>query len=583
MYRRVLIANRGEIALRIIRTLREMELASIAIFSDADRDARYVAEADEAYYLGPSAPGESYLNVEAILSVAGLARAEAVHPGYGFLAENAPFAEAVESNGMTFIGPSPRAIRLMGDKVEARKIAQELAVPVVPGTPGPVDSLADALACAERIGYPIAVKASGGGGGRGIRVVESADDMAGALERARREAEAYFKNPEVYLERYFPAPHHVEIQVLGDRHGCLVHLGERDCSVQRRHQKLIEETPSPVVDRDLRTKMGDAALRVARSVDYSTAGTVEFLVTPDREFFFLEMNTRIQVEHPITERVTGVDLVREMVLAAAGEPITVRENVLDPNGHAIEVRVNAEDPLEGFRPTPTAITRYREPGGIGIRLDSGVYQGFVIPQEYDSLMAKLISWAPTREAARRRCLRALGEYVIEGPASTLPFATAVLRHPAFAEGKVATTFVEERLAELEACMRENRVGIQVGRAAEEVQRSDERRFEVEVNRKLFQVRVAEIRSGRKERRKAARSTRGAAGVGADVIVSPMHGTVISIKKVAGDDVTEGETVFVVEAMKMENEVSAHRSGRLRSITVGTGETVEAGQVMAAIE
>lgn len=583
MFQRVLIANRGEIALRIIRTLREMEITSIAVFSQADREARFVAEADEAYFLGPAPAAESYLNVDAILSVAESARADAIHPGYGFLAENSGFAEAVEAAGITFIGPSPEAIRLMGDKIEARRAAAKMGVPVVPGTPGPVESVEEALAFADAAGYPIAVKASGGGGGRGIRIVHARDEMAQALERAGREAQAYFKNPEVYLERYFPGPHHVEIQVLGDKLGCLVHLGERDCSVQRRHQKIIEETPSPVVDADLRAAMGEAALRVAGSVNYSSAGTVEFLVTQERAFYFLEMNTRIQVEHPITERVTGVDLIREMILAAAGEPITVRENVRSLNGHAIEIRLNAEDPLHGFTPTPTEITAYREPGGIGIRLDSGVYQGYVIPQEYDSLVAKLISWAPTREQARRRSLRALGEYVIEGPASTIPFAQAVLQTPAFVDGKITTTYVEEHLPELEEAMRGLSPPARGTAVPSGAGRGQERTFEVEVNRKLFRVRMAEMRTENREKRSGTRAARGSAVPRANDVVSPMHGTVIGLKHQVGDQVQEGETLFVVEAMKMENEVSAHRAGTIQSISVAQGDTVESGQIMATIE
>ncbi|HZS93781.1 MAG TPA: acetyl-CoA carboxylase biotin carboxylase subunit [Chloroflexota bacterium] len=578
MFERVLIANRGEIAVRIIRTLREMGITSIAVFSDADRDALFVQEADEAYYLGPAPASESYLNIEALIAAARQARPDAVHPGYGFLAENAGFGQAVADAGMTFIGPSPEAIRVMGDKVEARQRVRELGVPVVPGTDGPVRSVDEALAFASAAGYPVAVKAAGGGGGRGIRVVERPEDMAEALDRARREAEAYFKNPEVYLERYFPNPRHVEIQVLGDRHDHLVHLGERDCSVQRRHQKVIEETPSPAVDRELRARMGEMAVRAARSVDYSSAGTVEFLLTESGEFYFLEMNTRIQVEHPITERVTGVDLIREMILAAAGEHISVCSDILDLSGHAIEMRINAENPAAGFRPTPGPIDAYREPGGIGVRVDSGVYAGFVIPQDYDSLIAKLIVWAPDRARARLRALRALKEFRVDGPATTIPFHQAILTDPVFAEGKVSTTYVESHLSEIERRMAP--VAEITAQPPEEP--GPVREFDVEVNRKLFRVKVAErgasVQPARSRPRRASREPRAS---GNDVF-SPIHGTVLAIKRNPGDEVQEGETLFIVEAMKMENEIAAPKSGTLGSIDVQLGDTVETGQTLATI-
>jgi acetyl-CoA/propionyl-CoA carboxylase biotin carboxyl carrier protein len=577
MFKRVLIANRGEIAVRIMRTLREMGIASVAAFSDADRDALFVQEADEAYHLGPAAAAESYLNVDAIVEVAREAQVDAIHPGYGFLAENARFAEGVAAAGMTFIGPSPEAMQRMGDKVAARRLAESLGVPVVPGSPGPVRSLEEARACAAEIGFPVAVKAAGGGGGRGIRVVERIEDLAEALERASREAEAYFKNPEVYLERYFPDPRHVEIQVLGDRHGTLVHLGERDCSVQRRHQKLIEETPGPAVDRELRARMGETAMRAAAGVGYTSAGTVEFLLSREGEFFFLEMNTRIQVEHPITEEISGLDLIREMVLIAAGEPMSVSESLLDPRGHAMEVRINAEDPREGFRPTPTTIREYRVPGGPGIRVDSGVYAGFTVPSEYDSLLAKLIAWAPDRDLCRRRMQRALGELRIVGPSTTVSFARAVLASDAFIRGDAGTTFVERALPDL---LQENEAPPVSPDVGAETSRDQQRTFEVEVNRKLFTVRVAEIRSAspKQSRKRPARAQDASDGT----VISPMHGTVIAIKKGTGDAVEQGETLFVIEAMKMENEISAPRSGVLRDVSVESGATVESGQQLGII-
>jgi acetyl-CoA/propionyl-CoA carboxylase biotin carboxyl carrier protein len=530
--------------------------------------------------LGPAPAAESYLNTDALLSVALQSGAQAIHPGYGFLSENASFAEAVEGSGMVFIGPSAAAIRLMGDKVEARRVARSLGVPVVPGTPGPVSDAAEAAAFAAQAGYPVAVKAAGGGGGRGIRVVRDVGEMAEALEAARREAQTYFHNPEVYLERYYSDPRHVEIQVLGDRFGHLVHLGERDCSVQRRHQKLIEETPSPAVDRELRERMGAMALKVAGSVDYSSAGTVEFLVTQEGDFYFLEMNTRIQVEHPVTERVTGVDLIREMVLAAAGEPITVRENIVNPNGHAIEVRINAENPAQGFRPTPAVITRYLEPGGIGIRMDSGVYQGFEIPQAYDSLMAKLIAWGPDRDTARRRTVRALQGFRIEGPSTTIPFAEAVLESRAFVEGTLGTTFVGEHIDELTALMPGSP---NVYPAPEPSGRGEQRAFEVEVNRKLFRVRVAEVGPPEQGTRKARKTSFAAPTANANAVTSPMHGTIITITRRPEETVAVGDVLFVIEAMKMENEVTAQRAGTLRQIDVEVGQTVEMDQRLATIE
>jgi len=582
VFKKVLVANRGEIALRVIRTLREMGITSVAAFSEADRSARFVQEADEAYLLGPAPAAQSYLSIDSILAVARQARVEAVHPGYGFLAENVAFVEAVGEAGITFIGPSPHAMLIMGDKVKARQAVAELGVPLVPGTPGPVQTLEEAIAFAGSAGYPVAVKASGGGGGRGIRVVHEPGAMPDALEGARREALAYFKNPQIYLERYYHDPRHVEIQVLGDDHGTLVHLAERDCSVQRRHQKLIEESPAPALDRALRERMGDMALRAARSVRYGSAGTVEFLLTRENEFYFLEMNTRIQVEHPVTEVVSGTDLIREMVLAAAGDSITVRDNLLDPFGHSIEIRVNAEDPVNGFRPTPGPIVTYREPGGFGVRVDSGVYQGYIIPQEYDSLMAKLIVWAPERQAARLRALRALGEFNVAGPATTIPFAAAVLRHPVFVQGDTGTAFVAEHMDELL-----NEIApaaASVNGAVPGTTRAEARTFEVEVNRKLFQVQVAELVASKAVQKTTRRSTSTRRATQPnDNLVSPMHGTVIGVKRQVDDAVQEGEVLFLVEAMKMENEVPAHRSGHIKSIDVAVGDTVEAEQKMAVIE
>jgi acetyl-CoA/propionyl-CoA carboxylase biotin carboxyl carrier protein len=582
VFSKVLIANRGEISLRVIRTLREMEISSVAVFSDADREALFVREADEAYRLGPAPAGESYLNVDAILSIARQSGAQAIHPGYGFLAENAPFAEAVEAAGLTFIGPSPEAIRVMGDKVLARQAAGRLGVPLVPGTDGPVETVAEAQRFAAAIGYPIAVKAAGGGGGRGIRVVRSEDEMASSLEAARREAGTFFKNSQVYLEKYFDDPRHVEIQVLADTHGRTVHLGERDCSVQRRHQKLIEEAPSPAVDAALRERMGEAAVAAARSVNYTSAGTVEFLLARDGDFYFLEMNTRVQVEHPVTEMVLGIDIVREMISIAAGQPLSLPDGPVVPSGHAIEVRVNAEDPALGFRPTPGTVIHYLPPGGIGVRVDSGLYTGYTVPGDYDSLVAKLIAWAPNREEARRRLLRALDEYVVEGVATTIPFARAVLQHPDFIAGQVGTQFVAR---EGDALLATLAPVTEVHGAQEDAALGEARTFEVQVNRKLFRVQVAERAGtrGREQRRPRERRRGGDRAATGNDLVSPMNGVVVAIRRATGDAVERGDVVMVVEAMKMENEIAAHRSGTLSAIEVEVGAVVESGRRLAVIE
>ena len=423
MFTKIVVANRGEIAVRVIQTLREMGILSVAIYSDVDRSARHVYEADEAYRVGPPPAAKSYLNFPEIVQIAVRAGADAVHPGYGFLAENAAFAASVVEAGLAFIGPNARSIELMGDKIAARRIAKEAGVPVVPGTEGPVRTLKEAKAFIAARGLPVLVKAGAGGGGRGIRIVESHDDLESSLERAAREAEASFGSGEVYLERYFSAARHVEVQVVGDRLGNVVAWGERDCSTQRRRQKLIEESPAPRISRGDRSGLMEAACACADAVNYVGLGTVEFLYTGPREFWFLEMNTRIQVEHPVTEEVTSRDLVREGIEVCAGAQ--ARTKIVSA-GHAIEARINAEDPARGFSPGPGLITRYQEPGGPGVRVDSGVYQGFVIPQEYDSLMAKLIVRAPTREEARVRMLRALTEFHIDGVPTTIPLIQRIV-------------------------------------------------------------------------------------------------------------------------------------------------------------
>ena len=446
MFKKILVANRGEIAVRVIRACREMGIGSVAVYSEADADSLPVRLADEAVCVGPSPSPESYLNVPRIISAAEVTGADAIHPGYGFLSENPDFAEVCESCRITFIGPTSRQIRAMGDKANAREAMSAAGVPVVPGTDGPVDAAEDAVKEANRIGYPVIVKAVAGGGGKGMRVARDEAEFADQFRMARTEAQAAFGNGSVYIERYLARPRHVEIQILGDRHGNLIHLGERDCSVQRRHQKLIEESPSPAVTPELRRQLGEAAIAGARAIDYVGAGTMEFLLDETGDFYFMEMNTRLQVEHPVTEWVTGLDLVAEQIRAAAGEPLSVRQDQVRLRGHAIECRINAEDPDHNFRPSPGRVEFLHFPGGPGVRVDSHLYQGYRIPTQYDSLIGKIIVWAEDRAGAVARMRGALAELVVDGLHTTAPFHLRVLAHPAFQAGDINTHFLE-RMAE----------------------------------------------------------------------------------------------------------------------------------------
>ena len=440
MFDKILIANRGEIALRVIRACRELGIRTVAVYSQADRDSLHVRFSDEDICIGPAPGRESYLNIPRIVAAAEISGADAIHPGYGFLAENAEFAEICERSGITFIGPSADQIRRMGDKAEARRSMIAAGVPVVPGTEGEVDSVEQARTEADRIGFPVMVKAAAGGGGKGMRVAASAAELERQFTMARNEAAAAFNDPRVYLEKFVDRPRHVEIQVLGDRHGKVIHLGERDCSIQRRHQKLIEEAPSPALTPELRAAMGEAAVRAGEAIGYSNAGTVEFLLAPDGSFYFMEMNTRIQVEHPVTEAVTGVDLVKEQIRSAAGERLHI--DAPPPlRGHSIEVRINAEDPEHDFRPSPGTITAYHAPGGPGVRVDSHVYAGYRVPPYYDSLLGKLVVHGASRGEAIGRALQALDEFIIEGVHTTIPFLRTVLRHPEFVAGRVDTGFL----------------------------------------------------------------------------------------------------------------------------------------------
>jgi acetyl-CoA/propionyl-CoA carboxylase biotin carboxyl carrier protein len=581
-FTKVLVANRGEIAIRIFRTLRELGISPVAVYSEADRASLHVSFADEAYLVGPGAPAESYLNQERILDVARQAGAEALHPGYGFLAENADFARAVEAAGLVWIGPPPSAIELMGSKVAARRTMSAAGVPIIPGTTEPAESADEVRRLGDELGWPIAIKASAGGGGKGLKVVSSPDEVERAFETARREGEAYFSDAAVYVERYLDDPRHVEVQVLADAHGAVIHLGERECTIQRRHQKLVEETPSPAVDDELRARIGRIAVDAARAVGYRSAGTIEGLLSREGEYFFLEMNTRIQVEHTVTELVTGLDLVREQVLIAAGEPLSLRQEDVRLSGHAIECRINAEDPSKGFLPAPGRITSYREPAGPGVRVDSAVREGSEVVGLYDPLIAKLCVHGVDREHARRRMLRALGEYEIGGVTTLVGFHRALVEHDCFAAGETCRGVTESeelaKRAEELSHLTTSVTGASDGRARERI-------VQAEVEGRRFEVRLlvpepphAELARRRRDRQ-AEHAHRGAAR---DAIVTPIQGTVLTVEVAEGDEVEPGQVVCVVEAMKMENEITAPRAGVVSELSVEAGQAVSTGQVICLV-
>ncbi|HEY7003388.1 MAG TPA: acetyl-CoA carboxylase biotin carboxylase subunit [Gaiellaceae bacterium] len=579
---KVLVANRGEIAVRIFRTLRELGISTVGVYSEADRSSLHAATADEAYLVGPGTPSESYLNQERILAAARRAGAEAVHPGYGFLAENASFARACADAGFVWIGPPPEAIEVMGSKVAARELMREAGVPIIPGTTEPVSSTTEVLRLGDELGWPLAIKASAGGGGKGLKVVPGPDEAERALASAQREGESYFADATVYVEKFIADPRHVEVQVLADDHGAVLHLGERDCTIQRRHQKLVEETPSPAVTSELRERIGAIAVEAARAAGYRSAGTIEGLLDRDGNYWFLEMNTRIQVEHTVTELVTGVDLVREQILIAAGEPMTVRADELRFRGHAIECRINAEDPSNGFLPAPGVLTRYREPGGPGIRVDSGVVEGAEISGLYDPLIAKLCVWDSDRERARARMLRALDEFEIEGVQSLLGFHKALLRRPCFAAGETCHGVVDsEELAQEARQLSHEKTN--VPRSPDG--RVRERIVDVEVDDRHFEVRLLRPEPPFAElaRRRRKRAEVGSGHAAArDAVVSPMQGTVLAVEVAEGDEVRAGQVVCIVEAMKMENEITSHRGGRVTALTVVPGEPVKTGQVICVV-
>jgi acetyl-CoA/propionyl-CoA carboxylase biotin carboxyl carrier protein len=587
LFTKVLVANRGEIAIRVMRTLRELGIDAVAVYSEADRDALHAAFADEAFLLGPGPAAESYLRGDLVIEVARRAGAEAIHPGYGFLAENAAFARDVEAAGLVWIGPPADAIEAMGSKIAARARMRDAGVPVVPGTTAPAASAAEVRAVADEIGYPIAVKASAGGGGKGLRVARSSEDVDRAFEVAQREGEAYFADAAVYVERYLDDPRHVEVQIVADGHGNVVHLGERDCTIQRRHQKLVEETPSPAVGPELRARIGALAVDAARAVAYRSAGTIEGLLTADGEYFFLEMNTRVQVEHTVTEAVTGIDIVREQLLVAAGQPLSVAQDDVVLRGHAIECRINAEDVSRGFLPAPGRITAYREPAGIGVRVDSGVRSGDEISDLYDPLIAKLVVHDVDREHARRRMLRALEEFVIAGPTNLLGFHRALLETPCFVAGGTCNGIVESdelarRAGALDAARKASIAATSDGRGP--ASNAREQRISVEIDGRRHEVRVhapeppwAEV-----ARRHKARS-KGIAGEATGAVASPMQGVVLSVAVGTGDAIGAGELICVVEAMKMENELVAHRDGIVAELHVTPGQQVALGDVVCVID
>ena len=580
MLRKVLIANRGEIAVRVIRTCREMGIATVAVYSELDRDALHVRLADEAYALGGQTAAESYLNTEAILNAIRLSGADAVHPGYGFFSENTDFARAITAMGVTFIGPPTGAIEVMGDKISSRVAAADAGVNGVPGRNDTLSDPAQVIAFGEEFGWPVAIKAAYGGGGRGMKVVNGPDEAAAALESAMREALSYFGRSECYVERYLTWPRHIEMQVLGDTHGNVLWLGERDCSAQRRHQKLVEESPAPNFPDDVRRAMGEAAVKVSRACGYYNAGTVEFLYQ-DGEFFFLEMNTRLQVEHPVTELVTGLDLVEWQIRVASGEALPFTQDDIKRDGHAIEVRINAEDPSQGrFAPSPGTLTTFRAPSGPGVRLDAGYEAGDTVSQYYDNLIAKLIVWGPDRDRARRRMLRAIEETTITGVATTLPADVIILSDEEFVAGTHSTKWVETNLdfssipSPLPAAAPES----------DELVRHD---VVAEVNGKRVSVALyaAPSAGGAAPRAAAAakpRRPKAAVAAGSGDVTAPMQGTIVKVSVAVGEEVAVGDTVVILEAMKMENAVVAQRAGVVESISVNAGDSVSAGDVVAVI-
>ena len=581
MLSKVLIANRGEIALRVIRACQELGIPTVAVYTDPDRESRHVRLADQAFHLPTS-----YLDIPGLVSIALEAGADAIHPGYGFLAESPDFARACEAAGLTWIGPKPEAIALMGSKTVSRRVAKQAGVPIVPGTTEAVTDPAAVVAFGHEHGWPVAIKAAAGGGGRGLVVVNGPEDAEAALAKAIREGESYFGNGEVYMERYLGRPRHIEVQILADKHGTVIHLGERECSIQRRHQKLIEEAPSVALTPELRQAMGDTAVRMAQAVGYDSAGTCEFLFQ-DGDFYFLEMNTRIQVEHTVTEMVYGVDLVKEQIRIAAGGRVPERLKDLQPIGWSLECRINAEDPAQNFRPSPGLVTRYVAPEGPGIRVDAAVYSGWKVPEMYDSLLAKVVTWGSDREEAIARMKRALNELEIEGVPTTVPLFKRILEHPKFLSGDMTTHFIGQDLTREELAALAP-TAPSAAPAEEGPAFGPSREFRVEVNRQLFTVSVSEkggtatatVAAAAKPKRPRSGSAGGGAASG--TLTAPMHAMVQRVLVEVGQSVEAGTALLVLEAMKMETEILAPMAGVVQSLGCEAGQTVEGGAVLAVI-
>ncbi len=580
MFNKVLIANRGEIAVRVIRACRELGVASVAVYSELDRNALHVRLADEAYALGGQTAADSYLNTDAIIDAIERSGADAVHPGYGFFSENADFARSITDRGVTFIGPAPEAIDVMGDKISAREAAEKVDVHGVPGSTKILADPSEIIEFGDKNGWPIAIKAAYGGGGRGMKVVRNADEAADQLASAQREALSYFGRDECYMERYLTNPRHVEVQILADTHGNCVYLGTRDCSAQRRHQKLIEEAPAAGIADDIIARMGEAAVAVAKGCNYVNAGTVEFLYE-DNGFHYLEMNTRLQVEHPATELITGIDLVEQQLRVASGEPLPFTQDDIEIRGHSIEIRINAEDPAGGaFLPSPGPITKLSAPDGFGTRFDTGYESGDEISQFYDNLVGKLIVWGHDRQTAISRALRALGELEIEGVATTIPADIAILEHPDFQNMAHSTKWVEESLDLSDVSTPT------AGPSEQDEEPKVKRDLDVEVNGKRFSVSMwvpetAPAPSAGRARRGAAGGGSGASGSGD--VTAPMQGTIVKVNVSIGDTVDVGDPIVVLEAMKMENNVAAEKAGTVTEVRVGEGDSVGGGDVLAVIE
>ena len=620
MFDTVLVANRGEIAVRVMRACEELGVDTVAVYSDADKHAGHVRYADEAYNVGPARAADSYLDGAAVLNAARAAGADAIHPGYGFLAENAAFAARVEdADGITWIGPTSDAMERLGEKTHARRAMADADVPIVPGTTEPVTDAAAVCEFGDEHGYPVAIKAEGGGGGRGMKIVESPAEAADALESAKREGEAYFSNDSVYLERYLETPRHVEVQIVADAgegpadESAVVHLGERDCSLQRRHQKVIEEGPSPALSDELRERIGAAARRGVAAADYTNAGTVEFLVeeTPDRDpdeplgpdtpFYFLEVNTRIQVEHTVTEALTGIDIVKEQLRVAAGEGLSVDQADVELDGHAIEFRINAEDAAAGFQPVAEGhLDTYDPPGGIGVRVDDALRQGDELVTDYDSMIAKLIVWGHNREECLARSRRALAEYDLEGVVTIVPFHRLMLEDDRFVAGTHTTKYLDEAVDPARIAAAQDRWGVES--SADDDEPVTEREFTVEVNGKRFDVALEERGAppvptsaggdetgGRRGRPPQATADGADADTGADVaeggeaVEAEMQGTILSVAVAEGDEVAAGDVVCVLEAMKMENDVVTERGGTVASVHVAEGDSVDMGDPLVVLE